>query len=335
MRLNLLRREKDFSKFRKWMYFCGIIVWSFPSTLTPAFSSVPTKGQNCSMEKIEQIVKSGNAYLICKKAGSKFLWNPSTIKAYKTYKAKMAQIELGRLNAIAEEYQKAQAEKKLEEAQIAKELEEAQAARHYIEGQAQRDSINKGAGYRCLIGKFCSVGNIGPGGGIVFLGSGIAGEGKHYEIALAGWLSGPEDPELVYCIAREGIKTLNGFIFDGTNEPILQFPGKPGFVYTNNRIGDGINNTRIIIERCKESAASKAAAYRGGGYSDWFLPSAAELMAAYAVREKIVDMQPVPYWSSSEFYIGGKGKVLIFDNAGENQNLPIGARAHVRPIRNF
>ena len=58
-------------------------------------------------------------------------------------------------------------------------------------------------------------------------------------------------------------------------------------------------------------------------------------MAAYAVREKIVDMQPVPYWSSSEFYIGGKGKVLIFDNAGENQNLPIGARAHVRPIRNF
>ena len=58
-------------------------------------------------------------------------------------------------------------------------------------------------------------------------------------------------------------------------------------------------------------------------------------MAAYAVREKIVDMQPKPYWSSSEFYGGGKGKVLVFDNAGENQDLPIGTTALVRPVRNF
>jgi hypothetical protein len=305
------------------------------SLIMPANSAVVTKGQSCSMKKVEQIVKSGNTYLICKKAGSKYLWNPSTIKAYKTYKARMAEIELSRLNAEAEARQKEQAAKDLELELAAKDLEEAQAAKRYIENQAERDSVSKGAGYNCVIGKFCSVGNYGPGGGIVFIGSGIAGSGKHYEIAPRDWLTGAGDPELMYCIAKDGIKTVDGFVFNGTNEPILQYPGKPGFVYTNNRIGDGKNNTAIIIERCKESAASKASKYQGGGFSDWFLPSAAELMAAYAVREKIVDMQPKPYWSSSEFYGGGKGKVLVFDNAGENQDLPIGTTALVRPIRNF
>jgi hypothetical protein len=305
------------------------------SLIMPANSAVIVKGQSCSVKKVEQVIKSGSSYLICKKTGLKYFWNLSTIKAYKTYRAGIAEIELARLNAEAEAKQKVQAAKDLELELAAKDLEEAQAAKRYMEKQAERDSVSKGAGYKCVVGKYCSVGNVGPGGGIVFIGNGIAGDGKHYEIALAGWLSGLEDPELVYCIARDGIKTLNGFVFDGTNEPILQFPAKPGFVYTNNRVGDGMNNTRIIIQRCKESAAGKTATYRGGGYSDWFLPSAAELMAAYAVKEKIVDMQSAPYWTSSEFYSGGKAKVLIFDNAGENQDLPIGARARVRPIRNF
>jgi len=305
------------------------------SLILPANSAVIVKGQSCSTAKVEKIIKSGSSFLICKKTGLRYFWNLSTIKAYKTYRAGMAEIELARLNAEAETKQKAQADKDLELELAAKELELAQAARRYIENQAERDSVSKGAGYRCVIGKFCSVGNYGPGGGIVFIGSGIAGGGNHYEIALRDWLTSAGDPELMYCIARDGIKTLDGFEFNGTNEPILQYPGRPGFVYVNNRIGDGKNNTKIIIERCKESAASKASSYQGGGYSDWFLPSAAELMAAYAVREKIVDMRSKPYWSSSEFYGGGKGKVLVFDNAGENQDLPIGTTALVRPIRNF
>jgi hypothetical protein len=335
MRLGLVRKETNHSKFRRWIYFSGVIFLSFSMTLTPAFSSVATKGKGCSNKKVEQIVKSGASYLICKKVGGKYLWNVSSMKAYKEYKSRVAEIELARLNAEAEAKQKAQAAKDLELELAAKDLEEAQATKRYIENQPERDSISKGAGYRCTIGKFCSVGNVGTGGGIVFLGSGIAGDGKHYEIAPKDWLTGAGDPELMYCIAKDGIKTIGGFVFNGTNEPILQYPGRPGYVYINNRIGDGKNNTKIIIERCKESAASKASSYQGGGYRDWFLPSAAELMAAYTVREKIVDMQPKPYWSSSEFYSGGKGKVLVFDNAGENQDLPIGTTALVRPVRNF
>jgi hypothetical protein len=305
------------------------------SLILPANSAVIVKGQSCSIKKVEQIVKSGSSYLVCKKTGLKYFWNLSTIKAYKTYRAGIAEIKLARLNAEAEAKQKIRAAKDLELELAAKDLEEAQAAKRYIENQAERDSVSKGAGYKCVIGKFCSVGNYGPGGGIVFIGSGIAGSGNHYEIAPRDWLTSAGDPELMYCIAKDGIKTIGGFVFNGTNEPILQYPGKPGFVYANNRIGDGKNNTVIIIERCKESAASKASRYQGGGYGDWFLPSVAELMAAYAVREKIVDMQPKPYWSSSEFYVGGRGKALVFDNAGENQDLPIGTTALVRPVRNF
>ncbi len=301
----------------------------------PANSAVIVKGQSCSVKKVEQVIKSGNSYLICKKTGLKYFWNLSTIKAYKAYRAGIAEIELARLNAEAEAKQKVQAAKDLELELAAKDLEEAQAAKRYIENQAERDSVSKGAGYKCVIGKFCSVGNYGPGGGLVFIGSGIAGSGKHYEIAPRDWLTSAGDPQLIFCKAKDGIKTLDGFIFDGYNEPILQFPGKPGFVYTNNRVGDGKNNTKIIIERCKESAASKASSYQGGGYSDWFLPSAGELLAAYLAREKIVDLLAQPYWSSSQFSNSGTAKVLVFDNAGDNRDWPIGADAYVRPIRNF
>ena len=328
-------RSRVLAKLGNHKFWGLILIVATFNLLAPTNAAVITNGQSCSINKVNQIIKSGKSFLICKKTGTKYLWSVSTSKAYKIYRNKLAQEELNRLNAEAEAKQKAQEEKDTESAKAAQDLEDAQAARQYVESQAERDSVSKGAAYRCIVGKFCSIGNIGPGGGVVFLGSGVAGNGKHYEIAPANWLTNAGDPQLMYCIAKDGIKTLDGFVFNGSNEPILQFPGKPGYVYVNNRIGDGKNNTKIIIERCKESAASKAYGYQGGGFSDWFLPSAAELMAAYVVREKIFDVQPVPYWSSSEFYSGGKGKVLVFDNAGENQDLPIGATAYVRPIRNF
>ncbi len=69
-------------------------------------------------------------------------------------------------------------------------------------------------------------------------------------------------------------------------------------------IGTGKNNTQAIVEACgeKDTAAKLAAHYRGGGESDWFLPSADELNLVYStLRGKgiggcIADY----YWSSSE-----------------------------------
>ena len=316
-------------------YIGLIFIVAFLSLFPQANSAVVLKGQSCAEKKVDQIIKSTNSYLICKKTGSKYIWQISNAKSFKSYREKIAELELARLNAEAEEKQKVQAEKDAEMARASKELEEAQAARQFAESQAQRDSLSKGAAYRCIVGKFCSIGNIGPGGGIVFIGEGIAGNGKHYEIAPKDWLTSAGDPQFPFCTPKDGIKTLDGFIFDGYNEPILQYPGKPGYVYTNNRVGDGKNNTRLIIERCKESAAAKAASYVGAGFNDWFLPSAGELLSAYLAREKIADLLAMPYWSSSQFSNGGTGKILIFDNAGENRDWPIGAGAYVRPIRNF
>ena len=331
----MIKRLEGYRILKNSKYLISILILVFLGTLTPANSAVTAKGESCSEKKAEQIIKSKNSYLICKKTGTKYSWRLSTLKAYKNYRGKLAEVELAKLNAEAEAKQKARAEIDAEMQQAAKELEEAMAVRHYVEGQAQRDSMSKGPSYICIVGQYCSVGNVGPGGGIVFIGEGIAGNGKHYEIAPMDWQSSSGDPQLLYCNAKDGVKTIDGLVFNGINEPIFQYPGKPGFVYTNNRIGDGKNNTAIIIGRCKESAASKAASYLGGGYSDWFLPSVAELSAAYAVKEKIYDLQPKPYWSSSELLAGGKGKALIFDEFGEIQDLPIGAIALVRPVRNF
>lgn len=48
-------------------------------------------------------------------------------------------------------------------------------------------------------------------------------------------------------------------------------------------IGTGKANTKAIVENCGDSniAAKLCAAYRGGGKSDWFLPSKDELLLMY------------------------------------------------------
>ncbi len=68
-------------------------------------------------------------------------------------------------------------------------------------------------------------------------------------------------------------------------------------------IGTGLTNTNIIIasqgETSTNYAAGLARAYRGGGYTDWFLPSKDELNKLYLNRALIGGFQYV-YWSSTE-----------------------------------
>jgi len=139
-------------------FACGIFAMIVTLSVISSANSVMLKnGQACPSKKYQQIIKSGTLYLVCAKTGKKYFWKISNSKDYKTYKNKLAQIELIKMNLEYEESKKALAEKDAAEAQNAKQQEDVQNAKRYAENQAQRDSIQKGPGYRCAIGKFCSI----------------------------------------------------------------------------------------------------------------------------------------------------------------------------------
>lgn len=97
-----------------------------------------------------------------------------------------------------------------------------------------------------------ALGDIGPGGGLVFLISG----GKTYEMAPKTW-SGASDPTVNWC-----------------NDALLDVPGAVGTA-----VGDGSANTTAIDAACTSGAGQSAADYSANGISDWFLPSKDELNA--------------------------------------------------------
>jgi len=97
----------------------------------------------------------------------------------------------------------------------------------------------------------CLVGDIGPGGGIVFYDAGSTQSwGRYLEVAPASW-SGSGDGTPMWC--------------DNTD---LLIAGANGVA-----IGTGATNTAAIVAACASGAAVNAAGYRGGGLSDWFLPA--------------------------------------------------------------
>jgi uncharacterized protein (TIGR02145 family) len=75
---------------------------------------------------------------------------------------------------------------------------------------------------------------------------------------------------------------------------------------TERSLGTGLSNTnKIIAEHGATSAAGVARAYRGGSYSDWYLPSEAELNLLYTQKNMVGGFEstgdyPYVYWSSTE-----------------------------------
>ncbi len=70
-------------------------------------------------------------------------------------------------------------------------------------------------------------------------------------------------------------------------------------------IGKGFSNTNKIIASQGGDplsyAAGLARAFKGGGYTDWHLPSKHELNKLYLNRVAIGDFQYMLYWSSTDF----------------------------------
>lgn len=67
-------------------------------------------------------------------------------------------------------------------------------------------------------------------------------------------------------------------------------------------VGAGVTNTAAIVSACSEGniAAKLADNYVFNGYSDWFLPSQAELDLLYQQRAVVGNLNQISYWSSSQ-----------------------------------
>ena len=128
------------------------------------------------------------------------------------------------------------------------------------------------------------IGDTGPAGGIVFYDKGSYSDGWRYLEAA------PASTE-----------------WDG--KPWGGYGTEVGTGAQGTAIGTGAANTQAIVaeyganepdDNRSDYAAKLCADLEYGGYSDWFLPSKAELNEMHAQKGAISGFESADYWSSSE-----------------------------------
>jgi hypothetical protein len=170
----------------------------------------------------------------------------------------------------------------------------------------------------CAAGGACKVGDPGPGEGIVFFDAGTKQSwGRYLEVAPASWSGAASEPVATWCAE-----------------------GKDGFtatVRTGTDIGSGAGNTKAIVKACgSTSAAGVAAAYRGGGKADWYLPSKDEVNTLFRKRSAVGSIPAKSLWSSSQsshYATYAWGQLLVSE--GRYIGSYKGYGGMVRPIRAF
>lgn len=176
-----------------------------------------------------------------------------------------------------------------------------------------------------------AIGDTGPGGGKIFMTLTTSGNstGKYFESALGTWNSG-SDINMNWC--------------HNNNYSV-------GASAQGTAIGTGQANTTAIVAYCTSGAAYEARNYSGGGLTDWFLPSQAELQEMYRNKTTIggfttlTQLYPTTgpttqsYWSSSEAvaptYNPASQAIPVFFGNGGGDNYGKIYGFNVRPIRMF
>ena len=101
------------------------------------------------------------------------------------------------------------------------------------------------------------------------------------------------------------------------------------------KIGTGADNTQEIInsQGAGGYAATLCVTYRGGGYTDWFLPSKAELGQLYKHKDVINGLSNFFYWSSTEVDSTKAWSMSFY--SGTYSEKSKGGQLDVRAIRTF
>ena len=97
------------------------------------------------------------------------------------------------------------------------------------------------------------------------------------------------------------------------------------------------NTSNIISSNCGGTAAQLCVDYRGGGYSNWALPSIDELNIIFTNRAYLPSsLSQYLYWSSSETSSAGAyRKDMRYTNTGSVQSFGKTSNSHVRAVRYF
>lgn len=173
----------------------------------------------------------------------------------------------------------------------------------------------------CSQGGECKLGDIGPGGGVVFyVSSTLQSWGRYIEVAPNNWYRGRPDPSTQpFC----GGVPANGI----SHKP------------TSSQIGQGKANTDFFLSfpnnYCTTGAPAMARQYSSNGLSDWSLPSKDELdeivyeASKYGVR---LNSGTPHYWSSTSNGYSITSLYVPFSTWG---NQDSSANNHVRPVRHF
>lgn len=161
------------------------------------------------------------------------------------------------------------------------------------------------------------VGDIGPSGGYVVIIPSSSGNSttKYFEVPKNDWDGGAADPQLIWgstSITVTGLST---------------------------GIGAGADNTTQILaqDATANTAAKKSDDLSYGGYTDWFLPSIAELQFIYDSRTTVGTSNSDVYKSSqqgtanTQIYNAG----LFFANNTISNADPKQVVRRTRPMRSF
>jgi hypothetical protein len=119
----------------------------------------------------------------------------------------------------------------------------------------------------CAQGGLCSIGQTGPGGGLVFITPTTAGNttGKYFEAAPSGWSGSGTDPLGKLCTNATSVAGATG-----------------------TAIGSGETNTNLFAASaaCGPSVTDTATALVLNSKDDWFIPSFDELKAMFSALHK-------------------------------------------------
>jgi titin len=191
------------------------------------------------------------------------------------------------------------------------------------------------------------VGDRGPGGGTVFYDAGSNQSwGRYLEAAPAGWY---------------GVRLTTPWNADDVQDPMVGpwCSNSSESIATGVAIGKGLTNTNLMLANCSDSPsgfgyaqgscwdpglvcsspAIIASRYRGGGLSDWHLPSLGELRLMYQQRATIGAPQTTMgstdwlWWTSSQST--ATAAHYIHFSIGVERAGTKGWSGRVRPIRAF
>jgi hypothetical protein len=191
---------------------------------------------------------------------------------------------------------------------------------------AAKSAAEKAAAHRatltpCPANGKCVVGNIGPAGGIIFyVASTPQSWGQYLEVAPASWAGSYVDPYTQWCALGDSL--------------LVSIISDPEAKNRNSeKIGTGKSNTDFMLSTCINGIANSVHNYRGGGKSDWYLPSSDELKAMLKAADSIADFSVSSYWSSSLAPVYGAWDQVIF--GGTNYTSDETNAGSVRPVRAF